>query len=95
MRKTSKPLSRGALSCLLVGLVLLSWMLVNAQSARPVPGRAVDHAPKPAVLSRPCPSAAHRESDDLAWRPTGSRATIHGYGIRRTRAVTATREAGI
>src|SRR6476620_7049055 len=34
----------------------------------PVPGRAMDHAPNPAVLSRPCPPAADRESDDLAWR---------------------------
>ena len=31
MRKTRKPLSRRAVSCLLVGLVLFSWMLVNAQ----------------------------------------------------------------
>ena len=35
MRKTSPPLFWGALSCLLVGLVLFSWMLVNAQAPDP------------------------------------------------------------
>ena len=33
MRKTSRPFSRIALACLLVGLALFSWMLVNVQAA--------------------------------------------------------------
>ena len=33
MRKTSRQFSRIALACLLVGLVLISWMLVNVQAA--------------------------------------------------------------
>src|SRR4029453_6035750 len=69
-------------------------LLVDIGEGAVGPVRTVDDSPRPALFPRPCSSAAHRKSDDLAWRrrDLGQRSTAMESGRRECDRA---REAGI